>query len=134
MALVVDPPVFLFDGDCAFCSSCARWTVRRVPTPARIVAWQHTELGPLGVTEDEVAEAVVMVGVDLDRRHGPEAIAQLLRTSTAGGWRVAGAALAIRPIMALAWPIYRVVARNRHRMPGGTPQCSLPPAERTTGR
>jgi predicted DCC family thiol-disulfide oxidoreductase YuxK len=134
VAAAIDPPVFLFDGDCAFCSSCARWIERRIPTPTRILAWQHTQLAPLGVPEAEVADAVVMVGVDLERRLGPDAFAQLLRSSTSGGWRALGGALAVRPVAALAWPIYRLIARNRHRLPGGTPQCSMPPAERGLSR
>jgi predicted DCC family thiol-disulfide oxidoreductase YuxK len=126
----VAPPVLLFDGDCAFCSSCARWIQRRVPTPARLVAWQHTDPTALGVTLQEVDEAVVMVAVDLTHTNGPAAVASLLRTSTSGAWRVAGGVLALRPVLAVAWPLYRWIGRNRHRLPGGTPQCSLPAAER----
>ena len=33
-------PVFLFDGDCAFCSTCARFIERRIPTSAFVEAWQ----------------------------------------------------------------------------------------------
>lgn len=130
MPVAVPPPVLLFDGDCAFCSSCARWIERRVPTPTRLAAWQLTELEPLGTTVDEVDAAVVMVRVDLRRTHGPEAFADLLRTSTSGAWRTVGALLGTRPVLAVAWPAYRLIARNRHRMPGGTPQCSLPASQR----
>jgi predicted DCC family thiol-disulfide oxidoreductase YuxK len=130
----VGPPVLLFDGDCAFCSSCARWLQRRVATPTRLAAWQHTDIGTLGVTVAEADESVVMVGVDLRRTHGPEAIASLLRTSTSSAWRAAGVALGLRPVLAVAWPIYRFIGRNRHRLPGGTPQCSLPAAERDVGQ
>ena len=34
----------------------------------------------------------------------------------------------IRAVNTLAGIVYRWVARNRHRLPGGTPACSLPPA------
>jgi len=33
-----------------------------------------------------------------------------------------------------AWPMYRWIARNRHRLPGGTATCSLPQAERERQR
>jgi predicted DCC family thiol-disulfide oxidoreductase YuxK len=124
------PPVFLFDGDCAFCSSCARWVERWIPTPTTLAAWQLTELEPLGATLEEVDAAVVLVDPALRRTSGPEAFAGLLRSSTSAPWRAAGRLLATRPVLALAWPVYRSIARNRHRMPGGTPQCSLPQAER----
>jgi predicted DCC family thiol-disulfide oxidoreductase YuxK len=38
--------------------------------------------------------------------------------------------LAAPPVSALAWPIYRWIARNRHRLPGGTAACSLSQADR----
>jgi predicted DCC family thiol-disulfide oxidoreductase YuxK len=125
---VVDTPVFIFDGDCAFCSSCARFIERRIPSPARVVAWQFTDLSALGVTAEAAESAVQWV----DARGvaaGPEAISRLLR-SAGGFWRPLGAMLAIRPVLWVAWPIYRWIARNRHRLPGGTAVCSLPQAQR----
>jgi predicted DCC family thiol-disulfide oxidoreductase YuxK len=126
----ISPPVMLFDGDCAFCSTSARWLGRRVPTPTALEPWQWTELEPLGTTTDEVEAAVVLVDVNLHRIHGPEAIAGYLRSSTSGVWRVCGRVLALRPVLAVAWPVYRWIARNRQRLPGGSAQCSLPQAER----
>jgi predicted DCC family thiol-disulfide oxidoreductase YuxK len=127
---VVSPPVLLFDGDCAFCSSCARWITAHVPTPVSLEPWQWVELEPLGVTVDEVDVAVVHVDVRLQHTAGPEAFADLLQTTTSGAWRSIGRVLGLRPVLAAAWPVYRWIARNRHRMPGGTAQCSLPQAER----
>lgn len=124
------PPVLLFDGDCAFCSTCSRWLTAHVPTPTAVEPWQWTDLEPLGVSVAEVDAAVVLVDVNLHRTHGPEALAGLLRSSTSGAWRAAGRVLGMRPVLVVAWPLYRWVARNRHRMPGGTAQCSLPQAER----
>ncbi len=123
--------MFLFDGDCSFCSSSARVLERRVPGPTTITPWQWTDLEPLKVTVDEVDAAVVMVDVRLQHRSGPEALADLLATSTSRACRAAGRVLGLRPTLVVAWPLYRLIARNRHRMPGGTQQCSLPQAERT---
>ena len=130
MERAVSPPVLLFDGDCAFCSSCARWITAHIPTPVVLEPWQFTELEPLGVGLDEVDAAVVLVDVTLHRTAGPDAFARLLRSSTSGAWRAVGRLLGLRPVLAVAWPVYRWIARNRHRMPGGTAQCSLPQAER----
>lgn len=132
MQQAVSPPVLLFDGDCAFCSSCARWITAHVPTPVDLHPWQWTDLEPLGVEVDEVDAAVVLVDVHLRHTSGPEAFAGLLRSSTSGAWRAAGRVLGVRPVLAVAWPVYRWIARNRHRMPGGTAQCSLPQAERNS--
>lgn len=122
---------FVFDGDCAFCSSCARFIERRIRPAAQVVAWQFTDLGALGLTEDDASAAVQFVTAGRAPTAGPAAIADLLRDvpGPAGRllWRPIGAVLGLRPITALAWPVYRWVARNRHRMPGGTAACALPP-------
>jgi predicted DCC family thiol-disulfide oxidoreductase YuxK len=123
-------PVFLFDGDCAFCTRCAIFLRRHVATPARIVAWRSVDLAPLGVTAAECAAAVryVQVGPAGAGRvsAGPAAIADLLRTATDRRWRLAGRVLGTRAVLLLAWPVYRWVARNRHRLPGGRAYCELP--------
>ncbi|WP_344129161.1 thiol-disulfide oxidoreductase DCC family protein [Luedemannella flava] len=125
--------VFLYDGDCAFCSSCARFLTRRVPTPATVAAWQRVDIAALGVTGAECDTAVQWITADATGRpthvSGPAAIAALLRSSTPA-WRVLGRLLAVRPVLAAAGPVYRLVARNRDRMPGGTAACALPQAER----
>lgn len=117
---------FVYDGDCAFCTSCARFLRRRVPTPAAIEPWQRLDLAGLGLTEAECEQAVQWVQPGRAPLAGPDAIAALLRTSRRR-WRVAGRLLQLAPVRALAWPAYRWVARNRHRMPGGTAACALPP-------
>ncbi|HEU5107663.1 MAG TPA: DUF393 domain-containing protein [Micromonosporaceae bacterium] len=116
-------PTFVYDGDCAFCSACARFVERRVPTPARVTPWQFADLDALGLTAEQCERAVQWVDGGSSAA-GPEAIARLLRSSRPY-WRVAGRLLGLRPVLALAWPVYRWVARNRHRMPGGTAACRV---------
>ncbi|MER5455548.1 DUF393 domain-containing protein [Micromonospora sp. NPDC002389] len=116
---------FVYDGDCAFCTRCAEFIERRIPTGATVLPWQFADLDRLGLTEAECEEAVQWVGADGHRAAGPDAIAALLAGS-GRLWRVAGAGLRFPPVRAAAWPVYRWVARNRHRMPGGTAACSLP--------
>ncbi|MEO3778562.1 DUF393 domain-containing protein [Micromonospora sp. B11E3] len=121
----METSTFVYDGDCAFCTRCAEFIERRIPTGARVVPWQFADLDALGLTAAECEEAVQWVGADGFRAAGPDAIAKLL-----GGsgplWRAAGAGLRLAPARALAWPAYRWVARNRHRLPGGTAACALP--------
>jgi len=116
-------PVLLFDGDCAFCTSCAR-VIERIGPEAEIVAWQLIDLAELGVTEEQAAAAVQWVGVDGRTRSGHEAIAAML--VTAGPiWTIAGRALLLPGISPLAAKAYGLVADNRHRLPGGTPACDV---------
>ena len=83
-------PVLVYDGDCGFCTTCARF-LERIGPDAEIVAWQLTDLAELGVTEEQAADAVQWVAVDGTVRSGHEAIAAVL--GSAGRiWRIVGRA------------------------------------------
>lgn len=130
--MVERTPVFLYDGDCAFCSACARFIERRIPTGATVAAWQLTDLEPLGVSAAECDAAVQWVAGDQTHTSGPVAVADLLRSSRPW-WKAIGVVLALRPVLWVAWPVYRWISRHRDRMPGGTATCALPQAERDAG-
>lgn len=115
-------PVFLFDGDCAFCTSCAR-LLERIGPEAEIAAWQVSDLDELGVTAAQAEQAVRWIGPDGTVRSGHEAIAAALGTAGAP-WRIAGRTLVLSGISPLAAAVYRLIARNRQRLPGGTPACA----------
>jgi predicted DCC family thiol-disulfide oxidoreductase YuxK len=119
----------VYDGDCAFCTSCAQFIERRIPSRARVVPWQFADLAELGLTEAQAEAAVQWVAADGTVAAGPDAIALLLRDA-GRGWTLAGRALQLGPVRFAAWPAYRWVADHRHLMPGGTPACSLPQAQR----
>jgi len=116
-------PVLVFDGDCSFCTSCAR-LLERIGPRAEIVAWQLADLDELGITAAQASEAVRWVDPDRTMRSGHEAIAAALG-SAGRPWRVAGRAMLLPGISPLAAAGYRLVARNRHRLPGGTPACRV---------
>ena len=44
----METSTFVYDGDCAFCTSCAQFIERRIPTGARVVPWQFADLAALG--------------------------------------------------------------------------------------
>jgi predicted DCC family thiol-disulfide oxidoreductase YuxK len=120
-------PVLLYDGDCAFCTSCAR-LIERIGPDAEIVAWQLTDLAELRVTEEQASDAVQWVRVDGTVCSGHEAIAAML--GTAGRiWKIASGALLLPGVSWMAAKAYRLVADNRYRLPGGTPACGLPPGQ-----
>jgi predicted DCC family thiol-disulfide oxidoreductase YuxK len=132
-AAPAERPTFLYDGDCAFCTTCAGFIERRIPTTARVVPWQFSDLDALGVTQAEAEEAVIWVAPDGPTAAGPVAIARLL-VDARSYWRPLGWVLGLAPVRWVAWPVYRLISRNRHRMPGGTAACSLPQAERDRQR
>lgn len=125
-------PVFLYDGDCAFCTSCARFIQRHIPTSADVIPWQLADLEALCVPQADAEASVQWIDREPRgpaRAAGPAAIARLL-VDAGSYWRALGRFLGMRPIRWVAGPAYRLVARNRHRLPGGTAACLLPQAER----
>lgn len=115
-------PVLVYDGDCAFCTTCAR-ALERIGPSAEIVAWQLTDLTKLGLTEEQAAAAVQWVEIDGTVRSGHEAIAATL--STAGPIpKIIGRLVLLPGISSIAARIYQLVADNRYRLPGGTPACA----------
>lgn len=116
------PAVLLYDGDCSFCTSCARLIERRIRPATAIVPSQLADLDELGVTEEQATEALQWVGADGAVRSGHEAVAAML--ATAGpAWRWLGSLLTLPGASNLAAAVYALVAANRHRLPGGTPAC-----------
>ncbi len=124
-------PVLVFDGDCAFCTNCARFLERLRPE-AEVVAWQLTDLDELGITAEQANDAVQWVEVDGTVRSGHEAIAAVL--STAGPiWKLAGRTIQLPGISWVAARAYRLVANNRYRLPGGTPACAVTTEDQKAG-
>ena len=123
-------PALVYDGDCAFCTKCAG-ALERIGPEAEIVAWQLTDLTELGITDEQASAAVQWIGTDGTVRSGHEAIAAALN-SAGRIWRSVGRILLLPGISWIAARAYRVVARNRYRLPGGTPACAL--AEKDTSR
>ncbi len=119
------PPrlVLLYDGDCAFCTTCAQLVETRIRPAADVVAWQFADLAALGVTAEQATDAVQWVAVDGTVSSGHEAIAAMLGTSSPIS-RLAGRLLVLPGISWIAAKVYALVATHRHRLPGGMPACN----------
>lgn len=124
-------PLLVFDGDCGFCTTSATWIARRLArhdgADAALVPWQHTDLAALGTTQERATQEVLWVPAVGGRVHGgADAIACWLR-HRGGAWGLLGRGAGLPVVRDVAAAAYRLVARNRHRLPGGTPACALPP-------
>ena len=117
-------PLLVFDGDCGFCTSSARFGQRRLKLEY-VEPWQFLELDALGLTEAQCRQAVQWVAVDGSVASAERAVIAALRHA-GGAWRALGAVLALPGIRHLAAMAYRLVARYRDRLPGGTAACRLP--------
>ncbi len=135
-ATTTTSPVLVFDGDCAFCTTSVLWLQKQFPDAFGLTPYQRTDLGALHLTAEECHAKVQWIGDTADpvgsRREGHEAVAALVRTGgrARGGamgrlWAAAGAVAVVPPVSWVAAGVYRWVAANRSRLPGGTPACAL---------
>lgn len=108
----------VYDGDCSFCTWSATRGQRVLKADVTIVPWQHADLASLGVDRIAATRAVQWIGAE--RRvplAGHQAIAAWLIASGLP-WSLAGRLMVTPPVSWLAAGVYRLVARNRHRIPG----------------
>lgn len=119
----------VYDGDCSFCTRSVAAIGRLRLAEPRVVAFQHADLPALGLTASQCERELQWVSADGRVDGGAQGVARLLLAS-GPPWAMLGAALRRPPLSWLAAGVYRLVAANRHRLPGGTPACALPPAER----
>ncbi len=110
----------IYDADCGFCTRSAHW-IGDDP-----VAWQELDLAAVGATPEQAASFVGWL-VD-DRIHSLGAVAIADALVTAGGLKaLAGRVLHLPGLRRAAAALYPVMARHRHRLPGGTPACRVEP-------
>ena len=124
--------VLVFDGDCGICTTLAGVASTHVRRPGDglvISAYQDLDLAPLGLSAAQCDEALQWVAPDGTVSSAQNAVARLLLRGRL--WqRPAGLVLLMPGVTWVAGVVYRWVAANRHRLPGGTPACSMPASER----
>lgn len=119
--------LLIFDGDCAFCTTSVAWLGRILPAMPAAAPYQWTDLATYALTPADARARVWLV--DGGRQFGgAAAVAALLRRQPSPGWRMLGWLGTVPPWSWAASVGYRLVARFRHRLPGGTPACATRPA------
>ena len=117
-------PTLIFDGDCGFCTTTANFIVRRSKTPIVAHPWQFIDTTEYGVLQPQATDRVYMV-VNGQPFGGHEAFAAILRLQN--NWFLSAIAflMVVPPLCWLSRLGYRLVAKYRHKLPGGTPACKL---------
>ncbi|MEP6812188.1 MAG: DCC1-like thiol-disulfide oxidoreductase family protein [Actinomycetota bacterium] len=120
-------PMLIYDGDCSFCTASANWAAARWRGRARAVPWQTLapdELAAHALTLDDVRCAAWWINEAGHRSRGHLAIAEALRAGE-GGSATVGRVLLVPPFRWIGVAVYPLIARWRHRLPGGTPACRI---------
>jgi predicted DCC family thiol-disulfide oxidoreductase YuxK len=116
--------MLIFDGDCSFCTSSAMWIRHRLPSRTRVEPWQRLDIASYGLTEADVMTAAYWVDERGRTFRGHRSIGKALM-AVGGAWKPVGALMLVPPFSWLAALTYVIIAKNRHRLPGGTPACKL---------
>jgi predicted DCC family thiol-disulfide oxidoreductase YuxK len=122
-------PLLIFDGECGFCTACATWAGRRLQD-ADVVPGQRVDVAVYGLTARDVSAAAWWVDERGGVYRGHRAIGKALQ-ACGGWWRSVSLLCLIPPFSWVAWAVYGLVARFRHRLPGSTPACRLTSDDRS---
>lgn len=114
--------LLIYDGDCAFCKNSLRLAIKYLPDLPRYAAYQKLNLESVGLALSQ-AQAQVWLIDGSKKLGGHLAVAWMFSHQKNLGWKFIGGLIKFfSPISAL---VYAWVAKNRHRLPGGTKECSI---------
>jgi predicted DCC family thiol-disulfide oxidoreductase YuxK len=120
--------VLIYDGDCKFCQLSLDFGIRHLRTFPRYVAFQKIDPAQFGLTVDQVKTQIWLVNQELGSKEpkgGHLAAGEILTMQRNPFYKVLGWFVKTPPTSLLADVVYRWVAKNRHRLPGGSRQCKL---------
>jgi len=118
--------VIVYDGDCAFCALWVGRLHRALPVVPKTVTSQSVDLDALGLSAHDVAHYAWLI---TPGRHiaGGAILRELLVHQPRLHLRFLGHLLGLWPIPIIADGVYRLVAKNRHRLPGSKAACETGP-------
>ena len=120
--------VLIYDGDCQFCQLSLDFGIRNLRIFPQYVAFQKIDPKDFGLTASQVRSQIWLA------QKSPA------NTVALGGHLAAGAILKLQPsrwLKVLGWLattpptawaanlLYKLIAANRHRLPGGSRACKL---------
>jgi predicted DCC family thiol-disulfide oxidoreductase YuxK len=114
----------IFDGDCAFCTKSVTWGLKNLSAFPNPLPFQDLDPKTYGLTDNDVRKAVWLISGSTVLS-GARAVAWILKGQKNTFWRWLGKLIDLRPVRPIAALGYRLVANNRHRLPGATAECKV---------
>jgi predicted DCC family thiol-disulfide oxidoreductase YuxK len=114
--------LLIYDGDCAFCNRSLQFGLKHLRWFPAYRAFQKLPGQAFGLSRSDLEKSIWLIGEDA-KFSGHSAAAWILLQQKNPLHRALGAVIhGLGPISALA---YRWVAKNRHKLPGGTEACEV---------
>lgn len=120
--------ILIYDGDCQFCRLSLDFGIRHLANFPEFVAFQRVEPSNYGLTLDQVASQIWLVEITPTKGKaigGYLAVAHILLDQPEFYWKWLGFVMKTPPFSFLADKTYKWIAKNRHRLPGGSKTCKI---------
>ena len=120
--------ILIYDGDCQFCRLSLDFGIRNLSKFPEFAAYQRIEPSKFGLSAADVSSQVWLVEPlpSLAKPLGGHlAVAHILMDQAQFYWRWLGFFMKTPPFSFIAALVYKWVAKNRHRLPGGSRACKL---------
>ena len=118
----IDSHVLIYDGDCAFCTLWVNRLRDWLPSFPTAKTSQSIAIEDYALSTHDVENFAWYI-TQSHQYAGHLATSALLRAQPVFSLRLLGWLLATWPISWLAAGAYSLIARFRHKLPGGTPTC-----------
>jgi predicted DCC family thiol-disulfide oxidoreductase YuxK len=120
--------ILIYDGGCQFCRLSLDFGIRKLSRFPLFVSYQKIDPAKYGLSMAEVSSQVWLAEPTtkgLKPLGGHLAVAQILLDQPQFYWRWLGFLMKTPPFSLVADLVYKWVAKNRHRLPGGSRACKL---------
>jgi predicted DCC family thiol-disulfide oxidoreductase YuxK len=120
--------VLIYDGDCQFCQLSLDFGIRNLRIFPQYVAFQRIQPEDFGLTEKQVRSQIWLAQktpASLQALGGHLAAGAILKLQPSRWLRVLGWLASTPPTSWVANLLYKLIAANRHRLPGGSRACKI---------
>lgn len=120
--------LLIFDGDCGFCTTGVHKLVEMLPSPPDTIPYQFADLAQYGLTAEECNERIWLVTPN-QQLGGYVALSEVFKRQPKRWYRFLGHLSDTFPFSFVSAAGYSWMAKNRQRLPGGTPACAMRPPQ-----
>ena len=123
-----DSWVLIYDGDCQFCQLSLDFGIKNLRIFPQYVAFQKIDPQDFGLTASQVRSQIWLAQKTpstAEALGGHLAAGAILKLQPSRWLRVLGWLATTPPTSWVASLLYKVIAANRHRLPGGSRACKL---------